>query len=152
MTAAKPIAATCVAIALVVPSYALASPAGSEYLPQVPKSSKDDSDRSSSGSGDSSGTDSSSVVPTVTESTSSSGDSGDSGESPAKKQRPTKEREKDKPKVSAAPVKVAPVSADTAGSSDLLPVALLLGLGAVILSAGAVLRRQHAKRLRDPAG
>jgi hypothetical protein len=151
MNAAKPIAAICLAIALVVPSYALASPAGSEYLPQVPKSSKDDSDRSSSGSGGSSGTETSSVTPTVTASTPSSGGSGDSGESPTEKQPPAKEREKEKPKPSTAPVKVAPVSADTAGSSDALPVALLLGLGAVILSAGAVLRRQHAKRLRGPA-
>jgi hypothetical protein len=150
MTVAKPISAICLAIALAAPSSALASPAGSEYLPQVPKSSKQDSDRSSSGSGGSSSTESSSITPTVTDSTSTYTDSSDGDAAPAKKQRPAKERDEPKDE-KAAQVRLAPVSADTAGSSDLLPIALLLGAGGVILSAGAVLRRQQARRLRDPA-
>jgi cobalamin biosynthesis Mg chelatase CobN len=154
MTVAKPICAICLAVALAAPSSALASPAGSEYLPQVPKSSKGDADRSPSESGGSTSTESSSGAPTVTDSSSSytgssdSADSSDGGESPAKKQRP---KERDEPKAETTPVKLAPVSADSAGSSDLLPVALLLGVGAVILLAGALVRRQHVRRLVDPA-
>jgi hypothetical protein len=151
MTVARPIAALCLAAWLVAAPAVMAAPAGSEYLPQVPKGSNHDSGRSDSGSGGSGGssTTPSSVAPTITDSTSSSG-STQTGGSEAKKHRAAKPK-REKPERKGAPVNLAPVSADTAGGGGVLPVALLLMLGAGILVAGIVLRRQRERHLRHPA-
>ena len=159
MNVAKPLAAGCALLALVATSSALAAPSGSEYLPQVPKSpshsskgssSHGSSTKGSSGSqgsatGGSSGSTSSVVEP------STSGSPGDTGASTAKQHPATKDRvqQPKPPDVKIAPVKVAGASPDTAGGSVLLPIALLVGGGALILLAGMALRRNYGKFLNE---
>ncbi|HSR25704.1 MAG TPA: hypothetical protein VLW53_19275 [Candidatus Eisenbacteria bacterium] len=135
MTAAKPIAAATIATALVATASAMAQPAGSEYLPKLPKAGH----HSSSGGQSPSSTTSSGIPATVTESTATS------APGPRRHRGPTHRRHRRHPKVARA--KIASASPDTAGGSDLLPLALLLAVGGIVLLAGGVLRRQHTRRL-----
>lgn len=141
MIAAKSIVAISVALALGATSSALAAPAGSEYLPQVPKASHHSSGgggSSSTGSTGTSSTGSTDTSPTYTPTESSSG----SGESKHKQEQKT-----GKTKDGAEPVAVTPASQADSGGGAFLPIVLLVVVGVLVLASGLVLRRRQSRRL-----
>lgn len=137
MNVAKNIAALALALGLAAAPSALAAPAGSEYLPQVPQASHHHSN-----GGDSNTTDSSSgYSPAYTSTTQSSGSH--------KAKRSPQAKPVHQEKSGVQPPKVA-AEADSGRSGAVIPIALAL-IGAIILGGGLLTRRRKKRQLRYQA-
>jgi hypothetical protein len=141
VTTARNIAALAVVLGLAAAPAALAAPAGSEYLPQVPKTPHHDS----GGGGGSTTTDSSTGYSSGYTSTTQDSDSG----SAKARRSPEPPKHSHRPKV-AAYAPVAAAEPDSGKSGAVIPIALALG-GAIILAGGFLTRRRQRRQLRYQA-
>jgi hypothetical protein len=138
VTVAKYIAALAIALGVGAAPAALAAPAGSEYLPQVPKTSH----HHSSDGGDSSTTDSSSGYSSGYTSTQDSS-------APDKKKPAPQPKHKHPAKLALHSAKV-PAEADSGNSGAVVPIALAL-IGAISLAGGLLTRRRQRRQLKYQA-
>lgn len=134
MIAAKPIAAISLAFALAASPSALASPAGSEYLPKEPKASHDSSN---DGGPSASGYSDTSTDDTYTQSSAGSSEG----------HKPNHAQKKHDQGNTAPPVMRTTATGDTGGSNALLPLILLIAAGGIVVVAGLLLRRRHTRHL-----
>jgi hypothetical protein len=124
---------------IVVPPSAMASPAGSEYLPKVPQSG---SHSSASGSSET-------PAPSSSETTSTTS----SGEAAGPKTKKAAKPQKKEPKADRAPATASPVKTDGGSSGSLLlsPVTLLIAVAILAMIFWVVRRRMKARAGASPA-